>query len=429
MYKYVLYEKNKMNNKIQELTKECLNCPTKPCSKKGCPLSNNIPEFIKNVKEGNLEEAYYILNQTTVLGSICGRICPHQKQCQGSCVKNIKGNPVSIGEIESYISDIGLEKGYNKNIKKESILQGKKIAVVGGGPAGLTCSAFLAKKGAAVTIYEKYNKLGGILSHGIPEFRLNSEVLNKTIQSILDLGIEVKYNQELGKCLNLTDLQSKYSAVFLAIGANIPRKMMIEGEELEGVYGANTLLELNNHPNYKDKKVAIIGGGNVAMDSARTVKKLGAEEVFVIYRRSEVEMPAEKKEIEDAKKEGITFLFQNNIVKILGDKKVEKIECIKTELVQKEETRKVPVEIENSNYILDMDYVIIAVGAKVEEHLLESQNLSSTKNKYLEVNEENRIEGTNIFAGGDLIGTTSTAAWAARDGRETAEKIEKYLLK
>lgn len=417
-----------MNNDIQELTNYCLNCPAKPCSQKGCPLSNDIPTFIKFAKEGNLEEAYRTLSKTTVLGSICGRICPHQKQCQGSCVRGIKGEPVSIGEIEAYVFDYALENGLDKNIEIEKVLQGKKIAVVGGGPAGLTASSFLARKGAKVTIYEKYKELGGILAHGIPEFRLPKEVLHKTIVSILNLGIEVKYESELGKNIDLEDLQSHYDAVFLAFGANIPSKMNIEGEDLKGVFGGNTLLELKNHPNYENKKVAIIGGGNVAMDCARTIKRQGAKQVVVIYRRSKLEMPAEEKEIQDAKTEGVEFLFQTNITKILGSSQVEKIECVKTKLIQKEgETRKVPVNIENSNYLIDMDYVVMCVGAKAEIAVLEGQKLPINKWNYLEVDEQNRVVGTNIFAGGDLVGTTSTVAWAARDGREVAGKIEKYL--
>lgn len=418
-----------MNEELKQKVEYCLNCKNPGCTK-GCPLSNHIPNFIEQVKQENIQKAYEILTETTALGAICGRICPHQKQCQGSCIRGIKGEPVSIGEIEAYVFDTATQNGYDKNIKKESTLQGKKVAIVGGGPAGLTASYFLAKKGAKVTIYEKYSKLGGILNHGIPEFRLPKEVLEKTIETILSLEIEVKYNQELGKNLKLKELQNNYDAVFLAFGANIPRKMMIPGEELQGVYGGNTLLELANHPDYQNKKVAIIGGGNVAMDCARTIKRLGAKEVTVIYRRSEAEMPAEVKEIQDAKQEGVEFLFQTNITKILGANKVEQIECIKTELIQKEgETRKVPVDIENSNYVIDMDYVVMAVGAKVDIQVLEGENLEVTSRKYLAVNEQNQIEGTNIFAGGDLIGTNATVAWAARDGRETANQIENYLTK
>lgn len=419
-----------MNKSIEELAGYCLNCPTKPCSKNGCPLSNDIPTFIKQVKEEKWEDAYQTLLNTTVLGSVCGRICPHQKQCQGSCVRGIKAEPVNIGKLESYVFDKAIQKGYDGNRKKGTLLCGKKIAIVGGGPAGLTASHFLAREGASVTIYEKYERLGGILSHGIPEFRLEPEVLEKTIASILRIGIQVKYKQELGKNLTIEELRENYDAVFLAFGANIPRTMGIEGEDLEGVYGGNTLLELGNHPNYEGKQVAIIGGGNVAMDCARTIQKKGAKQVVVIYRRSKEEMPAEEKEIEDAQKEGVQFLFQTNIKKILGKKQVEQIECIQTELIQKEgETRKVPVDIENSNTLMKMDYVIMAVGSKVEGTLLESQKLATNQKKYLQVEENHQIQGTNIFAGGDLIGTTSTVAWAAKDGRETAEEIKKYLKK
>ena len=261
-----------MKEKIQENAEYCLNCPMKPCSNKGCPLNNDIPTFIKLTKEGNIKEAYKVLLNTTVLGSICGRICPHMKQCEGSCVRGIKGKPVQIGEIESYVFDEALKNGWYKDIKKTDELEGKKVAVVGGGPAGLTCSSFLARSGAKVTIYEKYEKLGGILSHGIPDFRLDKDILNKTIEAILSFGIKVEYNKELVKDIKLEELEKNYDAVFLGFGANIPSKMNIEGEELDGVYGGNSLLEHNNHPSYKGKKVAVIGGGNVAMDCSRTIK-------------------------------------------------------------------------------------------------------------------------------------------------------------
>ena len=360
-----------MNENIQKYTEYCLNCPVKPCSNKGCPLNNDIPTFIKLVKEGKIEEAYKILSKTTVLGSICGRICPHMKQCEGSCVRGIKGEPVQIGEIEAFIFDEALKNKWYKNIEKTSDLEGKKVAVVGSGPAGLTCASFLARSGAEVTIYEKYNKLGGILRHGIPDFRLEKDILDKTIGAILDIGIKVEYNKELGKNLNIENLEKEYDAIFLGFGANIPSKMNIEGEDLEGVYGGNSLLEKGNHPSYRGKKVAVIGGGNVAMDCSRTIKKLGADKVYVIYRRAKKQMPAESKEIEEAKKEGIEFLFQNNIVKIIGNEKVEKIECIKTQLVKKEgETREVPVNIDGSNYEIDIDYVVMAVGSSPEKELL-----------------------------------------------------------
>ena len=418
-----------MKEKIQEYTEYCLNCPMKPCSNKGCPLNNDIPTFIKLTKEGNIKEAYKVLLNTTVLGSICGRICPHMKQCEGSCVRGIKGKPVQIGEIESYVFDEALKNGWYKDIKKTDELEGKKVAVVGGGPAGLTCSSFLARSGAKVTIYEKYEKLGGILSHGIPDFRLDKDILNKTIEAILSFGIKVEYNKELVKDIKLEELEKNYDAVFLGFGANIPSKMNIEGEELDGVYGGNSLLEHNNHPSYKGKKVAVIGGGNVAMDCSRTIKRLGAENVYVIYRRAEKQMPAEQKEIEEAKKEGIEFLFQNNIVKILGNDKVEKIECIQTELVKKEgEAREVPINIEGSNYQIDMDYVIMALGSNPEKEVVEKLGLKLNKWGYIEVDDKHRTSREKVYAGGDLAGDKGTVAWAARAGRDAAEEIKRNLM-
>lgn len=271
---------------------------------------------------------------------------------------------------------------------------------------------------------------GGILRHGIPEFRLNRDVLDKQIEKILSLGIEVKYGISLGKDYLLEDLEKEYDAIFLAFGANISSKMGIQGENLEGVYGGNELLENNIHPDYTNKKVAIIGGGNVAMDTARTIKKKGAEEVTVIYRRAEKQMPAEQKEIEDAKREGIKFLLQTNIVKVLGDKKVEKIECIKTELVKKEgETREVPVDIIGSNYELPMDYVVMAVGSKIEEELVKSLGLELTPKGNIKIDENYMTSKNKVFAGGDLSGTKATVAWASRSGRDASIAIIEFLEK
>ena len=422
---------------IIEETKYCLNCKVKPCSLKGCPLNNDIPAFIAQAKNGDFEEAFKILTKTTVLPAVCGKICPHYKQCMGSCVRGIKGNSVNIGKIEEYIGKVALENGYSlvneyTEISKEEYEENskKKVAIVGSGPSGLTAAAFLRRKGFNVTIYEKYNELGGILRRGIPEFRLDKNVLDNTINKILDLGIETKYNQELGKNLSMKSLEENYDAIYIAIGANISTKMNVPGEELNGVFGGNELLEKNLHPDYKDKMVAIIGGGNVAMDYARTIKRKGAKEVVVIYRRAEEQMPAEKKEIEDAKNEGIEFLFQNNLVKILGNKKVEKIECIKTKLEIKEgETRAVPVNIENSNYEIDIDYVVMAVGSKADKEIIEESGVDINTKGYIKINEKYNTNNEKIFAGGDVVGQTATVAFAARDGRNAAERIEEYLKK
>lgn len=416
---------------INEKTNYCLNCKTKPCSIKGCPLGNQIPQFIEQIKQGNYKKAYEVLSETTVLPGICGRICPHQKQCQGSCVRGMKGEPVSIGELEAVTFDAMIKEEdsllncYAEEMKRNK--NDKKVAVIGGGPAGLTASAFLAKRGIQVTIYEKYEYLGGLLVHGIPEFRLPKEIVKKTVDKILRLGIKVKYSQQLGKNLFLKDLEKQYDAIFLSIGANQSSKMGVEGEELKGVYGGNELLEYNLHPNYKGKVVMVVGGGNVAMDCARTIKKLGAKEVKVIYRRAREQMPAEDKEVEEAKQEGIEFLFQNNIVKILGKDKVEKVELIKTKLVQKEnDTRLVPVNIEESNYVLEADNIIMALGSKVEPYVKEL-GLKTNQWGNIEVNENYQTSNPNIYAGGDLAGIKGTVAWAAFSGREVARNISERI--
>lgn len=413
-------------NSLLEESNRCLNCKVKPCQK-ACPLGNDIPSFIKFVKEDNLKEAFNVLTQTTVLGAICGRVCPHFKQCKGSCVRGIKSEPISIGELEAYVFDNAFKENYD--IKTTNELEGKKVAIIGGGPAGLTCAAFLRMSGADVTIYEKQPKLGGITRYGIPDFRLSREIIDKNIEKILNLGIKAECNKALGKDYNLEDLEKEYDAIYLSFGANVSSKMNIPGENLQGVYGGNELLETNIHPNYEGKNVAVSGGGNVAMDTARTIKRLGAKNVYVIYRRAKEQMPAEELEIEEAEKEGVEFLFKTNIVKILGNEKVEKLECIKTELVEKEgEKRPVPVNIENSNYLLDMDYVVMAVGSKPDGEIVSKTKLEVTQYGNIKVDENYMTSKKGIFAGGDLIGTKSTVAWAARSGRNASKAIKKYLL-
>lgn len=414
-----------MEEEIREKAEYCLNCIMKPCSKKGCPLGNDIPNVIKAVKEEKYKKAYEILSETTVLQSICGRICPHIKQCQGSCIRGIKSESVSIGQIEAFVGDIAIKENY-KIAEKNTKNKDKRIAIIGGGPAGLTASAFLLKMGYDVTIYEKYDYLGGLLVHGIPEFRLPKDIVSKTIQKIIDLGLKINYNKELGQNLILEKLESEYDAIFLAIGANIPLKMGIKGEELEGVYGGNQLLEKKNHPIYDNKSVAVIGGGNVAIDCARTIKRLGAKDVKIIYRRSEHDMPAEKDEIDCAKKDGIELVFQNNLIKILGKNKVEQIELIKTELIKQENKRPKPVNIPKSNYKLDIDYVIMALGSIPEEYVKDFK-LELTNSGYIKVNEKNQTSNPKIFAGGDLIGEIGTVAWASRSGRDCAIYIDEYL--
>jgi len=348
--------------------------------KKGCPLENDITDFIKEVKNKNYKMAFDIMSKTSVLMPICGRICPHSKQCEGSCVRGRLDSSVNIGSLEAMIGDMALENKWKITSPKECKYN---VAVVGAGPAGLTCSAFLRRNGIGVTLYEKYDYLGGLLIHGIPEFRLSKEIVKNVIDNIIDLGIDVKYNKELGKNLNLQELKNTHDAIFLSIGANISNNMNVQGEELTGVYGGNELLEKDLNIDYNNKIVAIIGGGDVAIDVARTAIRNGAKKSIIVYRRSDKEMPANIEEIEAAKKDGVEFLFQTNIVEILGNKQVEKIEVIKTKMVKKEnDTRLSPVNIDGSNYFIECDYVVKAIGSH-PDNVVASLGLGQDNGKIL----------------------------------------------
>lgn len=407
---------------VKDLLSNCASCVIKPCQI-GCPLNNDITGFIKEMKNENYKGAFDILSNTTVLMSLCGRICPHFQQCQGKCVKRISYNAVEIGKLESIIGDMALENNWTIPAPKETK---HNVAVIGGGPAGLTCAAFLRRNGIKVTIYEKHNYLGGLMVHGIPEFRLPKDLVKKVTDSIINLGIDVKYNQELGKDYTLEKIKEKYDAVFIGIGANLSNKMNIQGENTKGVYGANEILENNNHPEYKDKVVIVSGGGNVAMDISRTAKRMGAKKVVVIYRRSEAEMPADKKEIEEAKEEAVEFLFLTTITKIIGKDKVEKLELLKNELVKKEnDSRPVPVPIEGSNYEIDADYVMMAIGSHPDEYI-STLNLRQEKER-IKIDENGKTSDEKVFSGGDIAGTKGTVAWASRAGRNAAYAIIEYL--
>ena len=409
---------------VKDLLSNCASCVIKPCQI-GCPLNNDITGFIKEMKNENYKGAFDILSNTTVLMSLCGRICPHFQQCQGKCVKGISYNAVEIGKLESIIGDIALENNWTISVPKKTKYH---VAVIGGGPAGLTCAAFLRRNGIKVTIYEKHNYLGGIMVHGIPEFRLPKDLVKKVTDSIINLGIDVKYNQELGKDYTLEKIKEKYDAVFIGIGANLSNKMNIQGENTKGVYGANEILENNNHPEYKDKVVIVSGGGNVAMDISRTAKRMGAKKVVVIYRRSEAEMPADKKEIEEAKEEGVEFLFLTTITKIIGKDKVEKLELLKNELVKKEnDLRPSPVPIAESNYEIVADYVMMAIGSHSDEYIT-TLKLAQEKGK-IKIDEKGKTSDEKVFSGGDIAGTKGTVAWASRAGRNAAYSIIEYLNK
>ena len=378
------------------------------------------------VKEQKYKEAFELLSNTTVLMPICGRVCPHTKQCQGKCIRAIKSDAVEIGQMEAFIGDLAIENDWKFPVAKKEDEKDYKVAIVGGGPAGLTCAQFLRRAGIQVTIFEKYDYLGGILRHGIPDFRLDKDKLNKWIDKIIESGIKVEYGKELGNNLSMEELEKNFDSIFLSFGANISTKMGIPGEELNGVYGGNEFLERTPIIDLRGKTIVVSGGGNVAMDVSRTIKRSGAEHVYVVYRRSEKEMPAEQKEIDEAKEDGVEFLFQNNILKVNGNDegKVKSIECIKTELVQKEgETRLSPVNIDGSNYELECDYVIMAIGSKPEDKVVNSLGVELDRKGRIVVDENGRTSKKNIYAGGDIAENMGTVAYAARAGRNVADVI------
>ena len=402
---------------IKDLANYCLQCKNSPCMK-GCPLGNHITEFIKLYKEDNYQEAYNKLLETTCLSSVCGRICPHESQCQSKCIRGYKGDPVKIGEIEKEIGDIAIRENFPIKVREPN---NKKVAIVGSGPAGLTCAFFLKVNGFDVTIYEKHDYLGGLLRHGIPEFRLDRKVLDDTINRIIDLGIDVKYNMELGNNLDLDTLINNYDAIFIGIGANLSNYMNIPGENLNGVILGNEFLEEKQELDLNNKKVIVSGGGNVAIDVARTVKRMGAD-VTIVYRRDEASMPANKVEIEEAKNEDIKFLFQTNILEVLGSDRVEEIKVIKTELVDTGEGRPKPININGSEYNIPCDYIFMAIGSHADSNILSKLNLELVEG-YIKKDDNNLSSNSKVYVGGDIANDTKTVAYAAYNGRKAAFSI------
>lgn len=398
-------------SKFKDLVNYCLNCTVKPC-RKGCPLENDIPKFIKLAKDGDFLEAFSVLGETTVLSSICGRICPFDRQCEGNCVRRLKGEPVQIGKIEAIIGDKAIQEDYPifRNMKE---INGKKIAIVGAGPSGLTCAAFLKKLGYSVTIYEKYDYLGGIISHGIPDFRLDKDITLKNLNRIVDLGIEVKYNFELGKNITLKELKKEYDAVFLAFGANVSNMPQIKGKNLSNVYGANELLESKKALDLKNKNVIVVGGGDVAMDMARTAKRWGGN-VLVVYRRDENKMKADINQINLAKEEKVELLFNTNVKQIIKKENISKAYLVTND---------------GFKFIYPCDYVFFAIGSKPNEKINKKLGLKLDVDGYIKTDKKQMTSMKGVFAGGDLTGTERTVAYAARSGREAAYNIDLYLTK
>ena len=424
---------------IEEATR-CLNCKHKPCVN-GCPVNVRIPEFVEQVAAGEFEKAYEIITSTNGLPAVCGRVCPQESQCEGNCVRGIKGEPVAIGRLERFCADYHMVNSLAAPEKPVS--NGRKVAVIGAGPSGLTCAGDLAKKGYQVTIFEAFHKAGGVLVYGIPEFRLPKAIVQKEVDNLAALGVDIETNMVVGKVLSIDEIfDMGYEACFVGSGAGLPSFMGIEGEALIGVYSANEYLTRANlmkaylpeydTPIIKSKNVAVVGGGNVAMDAARTAKRLGAENVYVVYRRGMEEMPARKEEVHHAIEEGIIFKNLNNPVKLIGDEngRVSKMECVKMELGEPDASgRRRPIEVEGSNFELDVDTVIMSIGTSPNPLIrTTTEGLEANKRGCLVVNEETlQTTREGIYAGGDAVTGAATVILAMGAGKQAAESIDAYL--
>ena len=426
---------------MEEATR-CINCKNKPCMS-GCPVCVRIPEFIAKVAAGEFDEAYNIITSTNGLPAVCGRVCPQENQCEGKCIRGIKGEPVSIGRLERFVADYHLAHSNDDVEKPES--NGIKVAVIGAGPAGLTCAGDLAKLGYQVTIFEAFHKAGGVLVYGIPEFRLPKAIVQKEVDNLTKLGVDIETNMVIGRVLSVDEIMERgYKAVFIGSGAGLPSFMGIEGEALIGVYSANEYLTRANlmkayKPEYdtpviKSKNVAVVGGGNVAMDAARTALRLGAENVYIVYRRGMEELPARKEEVEHAEEEGIIFKTLHNPVKLIGDEngRVCKMECIQMELGEADASgRRRPIPVEGSNFELDVDTVIMSIGTSPNPLLrTTTEGLEANKWGCLVVNEDT-LETTreNVYAGGDAVTGAATVILAMGAGKQAAASIHEKLSK
>ncbi len=423
-----------------EEAQRCLNCKHKPCVS-GCPVNVRIPEFIQEVANGDFQKAYEIIKSTNFLPAVCGRVCPQESQCEMKCVRRIKGEPVAIGRLERFVADYIMSQP-SKEVQKPAS-NGHKVAVVGGGPASLTCANDLAKLGYDVTIFEAFHTVGGVLMYGIPEFRLPKAIVQKEIDTLKDLGVNIMTNMVIGKVLSLDELfEMGFESVFVGSGAGLPRFMGINGESLVGVYSANEYLTRINlmkayrddydTPVIKSKAVAVVGGGNVAMDAARSAMRLGAEHVYIVYRRSEEEMPARAEEVHHAKEEGIEFLFLTNPVKVQSDGagKVSGLECIKMELGAPDESgRRSPKKIAGSDFVLDVDTVIMSIGTSPNPLIrTTTSGLEANKHGCLVVNEEMLTTKEGVYAGGDAVTGAATVILAMGAGKTAANAIDKYIM-
>ena len=429
----------------------CLNCKNMPCVS-GCPVNIHIPEFITKVKEGDFEGAYQVINRSSSLPAVCGRVCPQEKQCESKCVRGIKGEPVGIGRLERFVAD--WHNAHSSEAPSTEAPNGHRVAIVGSGPSGLTCAGDLAKKGYSVTVFEALHAAGGVLVYGIPEFRLPKAIVKKEVDNLVAMGVDVKTNIVIGKTLTVDELfEQGYEAVFIGSGAGLPSFMGIPGESLKGVYSANEFLTRSNlmkayrtdspTPIMRGGKVAVVGGGNVAMDAARTALRLGAEKVYIVYRRSMDELPARREEVEHAIEEGIEFKLLNNPVEILGfenpeDKRdprngfVTGMKCVRMELGEPDERgRRRPMVVEGSEFVLDVDTVIMSIGTSPNPLIkMTTDGLEVNSRGGIIVEEESgATTKEGVYAGGDAVTGAATVISAMGAGKVAATAIDEYLSK
>ncbi|MBE7045667.1 MAG: NADPH-dependent glutamate synthase [Ruminococcaceae bacterium] len=420
----------------------CLNCKNKPCTG-GCPVAIDIPAFISKIKEEDFEGAYQIITRSSSLPAVCGRVCPQEVQCEQRCVRGKNGEPVAIGRLERFVADY--HNAHATKPAEKPASNGHRVAVIGSGPSGLTCAGDLAKKGYDVTVFEALHLAGGVLVYGIPEFRLPKNIVQKEINTLKELGVNIETNMVIGKTESIDELfEEGFEAVFIGSGAGLPRFMNIPGENYKGVYSANEFLtRVNLMKAYKDashtpilhaKKVAVVGGGNVAMDAARCALRLGAEEVSIVYRRSAEELPARAEEVEHAKEEGVTFRLLTNPVEILGDehKFVTGLKCVEMELGEPDASgRRSPVVKENSDFVLDVDCVIMSIGTSPNPLIKSTtKGLETQKWGGIVIDEETGLTSRpGVYAGGDAVTGAATVILAMGAGKTAAKAIDEYLQK
>lgn len=425
----------------KEEAERCLNCKTRPCMN-GCPVNVQIPAFIQLVKEGDYAGAYRKITETNALPAICGRVCPQENQCEKFCVRGKKGESVAIGRLERFVADWFLQHG--KEEEKDIRQNGKRVAVVGSGPSGLTCAGDLAGMGYEVTVFEAFHTAGGVLVYGIPEFRLPKDIVQKEVENLKHLGVRFEMDSVAGKLFSVDELlQNGFEAVYIGSGAGLPRFMNIEGEQLNGVYSSNefltriNLMKAYQFPNtdtpvHVGKRVAVIGGGNVAMDAARCAKRMGADEVTIVYRRTEAEMPARNEEIGHAREEGIRFEYLTNPTRMIGDEQgyVHAIECVRMELGEPDESgRRRPVTIPDSTFQMEADTVIVAIGQSPNPLIKDSTPDLKTQpwGGILADEETGKTSKPGVFAGGDAVTGAATVILAMGAGKIAAKSIDEYI--